>query len=113
MMRTLFINHSEKSPVPKRSQESYRKVRGTVNGRESAMTLTCHNCKKPGHKKKDCKELMGKSDEPSNVDNGTTITCPAPNSTDLILTDPRDGVNMSLALIIMLSSSPWKDMRIC
>ena len=26
--------------------------------RESAMTLTCHICKKPGHKMKDCKQLM-------------------------------------------------------
>ena len=35
------------------------------------MTLTCHHSKKPGHKKKDCKELMGKSDKSSNVENGT------------------------------------------
>ena len=43
--------------------------------RESVLTPTCHNCKKPGHKKKDCKELMGKSDKPSNVDNGTRKLC--------------------------------------
>ena len=35
------------------------------------MTLTCHNCKKTGHKKKDGKELIGKSDKPSNAENGT------------------------------------------
>ena len=59
MMKTIFINHSERSSVTK-SKESCRKVRGsgseprTDNVRESAMTLTCHNCKKPGHEKRDC-----------------------------------------------------------
>ena len=68
MMKTVVINHSEESSVPKRRQELYRKVWNsgresrTDNERESTMTLTCHNCKKPGHEKKDCKELMGKSD---------------------------------------------------
>ena len=77
MMKTIFINHSERSSVPKRSQESYRKVWNsgreprTDNVRESAMTLTCHNCKKKGHKKKDYKELMEKSDKSSKVENGT------------------------------------------
>ena len=81
MMKTIFVNHSESSSVPK-NKESYRNVRGsgseprTDNVRESAMTLTCHNnCKKPGHKKKDCKELMGKSDKPSDAENGTTKWC--------------------------------------
>ena len=65
-----------KSSVPKRSKESYRKVRSsgreprTDNMREYALTLTCHNCKKPGHEKKNCKELMGKSDKPSHVEDG-------------------------------------------
>ena len=36
------------------------------------MTLTCHNCKKPGHKMRDCIELVGKSD---NVENGTRKWC--------------------------------------
>ena len=69
MMKTIFITHSEKSSVPKRRKESYRKVRSsgseprTDNVRESAVTLTCHQCKKPGHKKK----LMVKSDKPSKV----------------------------------------------
>ena len=77
MMKTIFINHSERSSVPKRSRESYRKVLSsgreprTDNVREFAMALTCHHSKKPGHKKKDCKELVGKSDKPSNVANGT------------------------------------------
>ena len=33
-----------------------------MNGRESAMAtvITCHNCKRPGHKIKDCKQLMKK-----------------------------------------------------
>ena len=81
MMKTIFINHSEKrSSVPK-SKESYRKVRGsgseprTDNVRESARTLTRRHCKKPEHKKKDCKELMGKSDKPSHVENGTRKWC--------------------------------------
>ena len=77
MMKTIFVNHPERSSVSK-NKESYRKVRGsgseprTDNVRESAMTLTCHNnCKKPGHKKRVCKELMGKSDKPSDAENGT------------------------------------------
>ena len=78
MMNTIFINLLERSSVPKRSKETYRKVwtsgrePRTDNVRESAMTLTCHNCKKPGHKQKDYKESMGKSDKPSNVESGTT-----------------------------------------
>ena len=77
MMKTIFVNHWERSSVSKRSKESYRKVRSsgreprTDNVRESVMTLTCHNCKKPGDKKKDCKELMGKPEKPSYVENGT------------------------------------------
>ena len=58
MIKTTFINHSERSSVPKRSKESYRKVRSSGresridNVRESAMTLTFHNCKKTGRKRK-------------------------------------------------------------
>ena len=55
----LFINYSERSSFPKRSQESNRKSRDggrepTVNGRESMMAtvINCHNCKRPGHKEK-------------------------------------------------------------
>ena len=57
MMKTIFINHLERSSVPK-NEESCRKVRGsgseprTCNVRESAMTLTCHNSKKRGIRKK-------------------------------------------------------------
>ena len=79
MVKTILVNtsNSERSPIPKKSKESDRKVRSSgrepraVNVRESAMTLTCHSCKKPEHQKKNCKELMGKSDKPSNVDNRT------------------------------------------
>ena len=39
------------------------------------MTLTCHHCKKPGYKNKDCKEFMDKSNKPSNVENGTREWC--------------------------------------
>ena len=39
------------------------------------MTLTCRHCKKPGYKKKDCNDLMGKSDKSSNVENGTRKWC--------------------------------------
>ena len=79
--KTVFLNHSKRSSVPRRSKESYRKVRSSGHEsrtdyvRESAMTLTCHNCKKPGYKKKYCKELMGKSDKPSNVENGERKRC--------------------------------------
>ena len=54
MTKTIFINHSEKSSVPKTSQESYRKVMNSGresripnNMRESAKTLIWHNCKTP------------------------------------------------------------------
>ena len=69
---------SERLSVTERSKESYRKVRSsgreprTDNMRESAMTFTCHNCKKSG---KDCKQLMDKSDKPSHVENGTKKWC--------------------------------------
>ena len=77
-MKTIFINHSERSSVPKRSRESYRKSRDSGrepimrdnNVRKSAMTLTCHNYKTPGHKMKDCKQLFKKSDKSSDVENG-------------------------------------------
>ena len=81
MMKTVFRNQSERWSARKMSQESYRKVRNSGrepksdNVRESAMTLTCHNCKETGHKKKYCKELMGLSDKPSHVKNGTTKWC--------------------------------------
>ena len=86
MMKTVFANYSERSSVLKRSQESYRKVRISDrepridNVRESTMILTCHNCKKLGHKKKDCKELIETSDKPSNVENGTRKLCSYLNS---------------------------------
>ena len=49
MTKTTFIIYSERSSVPKWSQESYGKVRNsgceprTDNVRESAMALTYHN----------------------------------------------------------------------
>ena len=79
MMKTIFIIHLKRSSVPKRSQESYRKScdssgrEPTMNGRESAIAtvITCHNCKRLGHKKKDANRLNKKSDESSNVESGT------------------------------------------
>ena len=66
MTNTIFINHSERSSVPKKSQESYRKscdISGrepTMSGRESAMVtiIIIHNCKRSGHKRKDCNQLI-------------------------------------------------------
>ena len=58
MVKTIFIDHSERSSVPERSKESYRKVWSSVreprtdNMRESAMTLTCHHYKSRGMKRK-------------------------------------------------------------
>ena len=80
-MKTIFINHLERSSVPKMSQKSCRKVRNsgreprTDNVRKSVMTLNCHNCKKPGHKNRDCKELIGKSNKLSNVKKSTRKWC--------------------------------------
>ena len=56
MMKTIFINHSEKSSVPERSQAPYRKRydsgrKSTTNSRELAVAtvITCHKCKRPEH----------------------------------------------------------------
>ena len=65
MKKTIFINHLERSPVPKRNQESYCRSHdnsgreSTMNGQESGMAtvITCHNCKGPRHKNKDCNRL--------------------------------------------------------
>ena len=83
MTKTIFINHSERSPVPKRSQDSCRRSRDnsgrqpTMSGRQSAMAdgTTCHNRKTSGHKKKHCNLFNKKSDGPSNVKNGTSKWC--------------------------------------
>ena len=77
MTKTIYINHTEKSLVPKKSLQSYRKNRDNsgrepkMNCRKSAMAtiITCHNYKWPGHKKKDCNRLNTRSDKSSNMDN--------------------------------------------
>ena len=62
MMRTIFINHSERLSMTKKNPEYNRyqgsNRRGRETGRESAMStafITCHYCKKAGHKVKECK----------------------------------------------------------
>ena len=58
MMRTIFINHSERLSVTKKNPEYNRyqgsNRRGRETGRESAMSTafitTCLYCKKAGHK---------------------------------------------------------------
>ena len=64
MMKAIFINHSERLSVTKKNPESNRyqgsNRRGLETGRESAMSIaliTCHYCKKPGHKVRECKKL--------------------------------------------------------
>ena len=64
MMRTIFINHSERLSVTKNNPESNRYQRSNrrdrETGRESAMSTaftTCHYCKKAGHKVRECKQL--------------------------------------------------------
>ena len=66
MMRTIFINHSERLSVTKKKSESKRyqgsNHRGREAGRESAMstafiTKSCHYCKKAGHKVRECKKM--------------------------------------------------------
>ena len=73
MMRTMFINHSEKLSVTKnnpesnRYQGSNRKSRET--GRESGMSIaliTCNYCKKPGHKVRDCEMEKSRNHEREN-----------------------------------------------
>ena len=65
MMKTIFINHTERSSVTKRSQQSYRKVfdsgRDSTmhdSSRESAMSTvtTCYNYNNPGYIMKECKQ---------------------------------------------------------
>ena len=90
LTKTIFTNRSEKSSVPKRSQDLYRKVRNSGyeprvdNVRESAMTFTYHKYKKPGYKIKDCKELMKTSDTSSNVENVTKKWCSYHHSNGLL-----------------------------
>ena len=62
MMRTIFINHSEKLSVAKKNQEFKRDEesnrRGWKDSRGSALLtafITCHYFKKLGHKVRDCK----------------------------------------------------------
>ena len=64
IMRTIFINHSERLSATKNNPESNRyqgsNRRGRETGRGSAMStalITCHYCKKPGHEVRDCKKL--------------------------------------------------------
>ena len=40
-----------------------------------ASALTCHNCKRPGHKKRDRNQLNKKSDKSSGVVNDTMKWC--------------------------------------
>ena len=39
------------------------------------MTLTCHNCKKPGHKTKECKQVMETSNKSTNMEDGKRKWC--------------------------------------
>ena len=64
MMRTISINHSEGLSVTKKNPEFNRHQgsnrRGRKTGRESAVStafITCHYCKKAGHKVRECKKL--------------------------------------------------------
>ena len=64
MMRTIFINHSERLSVKKNNPESNRyqgsNRRGRETGRESAMStalITCHYRKKTSHKVRECKKM--------------------------------------------------------
>ena len=64
MKRTTFINHSEGLSVTKNNPESKRyqepNRRGGGNGKKSAMStalITCHYCKKTGHKVREHKKL--------------------------------------------------------
>ena len=81
VMKTVVINHAERSSVPNRSQKSYRKDRDSGleltmrdRGRKSVITFTRHTCKKPGHRMKYCKQLK-KSDMSSNLKSSKNIWC--------------------------------------
>ena len=66
MMRTIFINHSERLSVTKKNPECNRyqgpNRSGRETGRESAkstaLIITCHYCcKKTGHEVRECKKM--------------------------------------------------------
>ena len=64
MMRTIFINHSERLSETKKNPEFNRyqgsNRRGRETGRESAMStalITCHYCKKAGYKVRECNKM--------------------------------------------------------
>ena len=82
MIKTIFIDHSKRSSVPKRSQELYRNVRDSgrkpnVNGKKSSMAtvIICHKFKTPGHKKKDCNQLNKRPDKSGNLENSKNKCC--------------------------------------
>ena len=76
MLKTVLVNHSERSSVPKKIQESYRIGRDsdrepTMNSLESAVAavITCHNCKRPWYEKKDCNQLNKRPYKSGNLEN--------------------------------------------
>ena len=81
IMKTIFINHSERSSVPKGvnsrivSRESGREP--TMSDRESAMVtaIACHNCKMSGYKKKDCNRLSKRPDKLGNLESSKKNWC--------------------------------------
>ena len=82
MMNTIFINDSERSPVPEMSQESYLEGRDssrepTINDRESAMAtvITNHNCKKPADRNKECNQLNKRPGGSGDLENSKQRWC--------------------------------------
>ena len=70
MMIMIFITHSERVSFTKKNQESKRyqesNRRDRENDRESAMStffITCHYCKNPDHKVRNCKIKLGREYE--------------------------------------------------
>ena len=76
-MKTIFVNHSERSSVTKRSQESNSK--GCGGGREFAMSavVTYPHYKTTGQKIKDNKRLTEKSGlaKSGKLENGGNKSC--------------------------------------
>ena len=97
-IRTIFINHSERVLDTKNNQESKRyqesNCRGRETGRESTMStafITCHYCKKLGHKIRDCKRRLESEVEMENQENS-------------IMGDRKNGIDTIQVMVIQISS---------
>ena len=104
-IRTIFINHSERMLNTKNNQESKRYQESNCRGREtgtmSTAFITCHYCKKLGHKIRDCKRRLESEVEMENQENS-------------IMGDRKNGIDTIQVMVIQISSVSskyWKSKK--